>query len=117
MPYPGTELSQYAIDNGYFDGDYDKVMHTFHVDSLLRFDDETERKMMTRLHKLFGLMVEFPVLAKAARFLCNLPLGFVYNLYFKLWYGYTNRRRVFPYPITLKQYLWGVVKFFKKDDA
>lgn len=117
MPYPGTELSQYAIDKGYFDGDYDKVMHTFHVDSLLLFDDETERKMMTRLHKLFGLMVEFPVLATAARFLCKLPLSYLYNIYFKLWYGYTNRRRVFPYPITFKQYVWGILKFFRKDEA
>jgi radical SAM superfamily enzyme YgiQ (UPF0313 family) len=117
MPYPGTELSQYAIDNGYFDGDYDKVMHTFHVDSVLRFDDEIERKMMTRLHKLFGLMVEFPFLVNIARILCRLPLGAIYSLYFKLWYGYTNRTRIFPYPITLKQYVWGVVKFFGKDEA
>jgi anaerobic magnesium-protoporphyrin IX monomethyl ester cyclase len=117
MPYPDTELSKYAIEHGYFDGDYDRIHYSFHERSELRFDDVGERRTISRLHKLFGLAVEFGFIRRRLRYLCKLPLTALYTLLFKLWYGYTNRYRIFPYPITAKQYLSGVFRFFRKDEA
>jgi radical SAM superfamily enzyme YgiQ (UPF0313 family) len=117
MPYPATELAQYAVEGNYFDGDYDRVFHTFHQHSVLKFDDERERRRLTNLHKLFGVMVEWPFLGRFARRLCSLPPNFLYTVIFKLWYGYTNRRRIFPYPVGLRGFLAGVKRFFRKDEA
>lgn len=117
MPYPDTELSNYAIEHGCFDGDYDRIHYSFHVHSELRFDDPDERPMMTRLHKLFGVAVEFGFIKSRLRALCKLPLTPLYTLFFKLWYGYTNRYRIFPYPVKPRQYLAGVFRFFRKDEA
>lgn len=117
MPYPATELAQYAVAGGYFDGDYDGVFHTFHRHSVLRFDDKRTRRRLTNLHKLFGVMVEWPLLGRFARALCSLPPNPLYSVIFKLWYGYTNRRRIFPYPVDFKGFLAGVKRFFRKDEA
>lgn len=116
-PYPDTELSNYAIEHGCFDGDYDRIHYSFHVHSELRFDDPGERPMMTRLHKLFGVAVEFGFIKSHLRTLCKLPLTPLYTLFFKLWYGYTNRYRIFPYPVKPRQYLAGVLRFFRKDES
>ena len=117
MPYPATELAAYAIDGGYFDGDYDRVFHTYHHHSLLHFAGDKTRRRLTNLHRLFGIMVEWPRLGRLARLLCSLPPNPLYTLTFKLWYGYTNRRRIFPYPVGFKGFLTGVKRFFHKDEA
>jgi len=117
MPYPRTELTAYAVTHGYFDGDPDAVFHTFHRDSVLTFADERERRMFSNLHKLFGVMVEWPWLSRFARALCKLPPNPLYNLVFMLWYGYTNRRRIFPYPVSFRGFLGGLKRFWRKDEA
>jgi anaerobic magnesium-protoporphyrin IX monomethyl ester cyclase len=116
-PYPGTGLGAYAIEHGYFDGNYDDIHYSYHVHSGLRFDNPEERPMMTRLHRLFGVAVEFGFIKNRLRVLCKLPLTPLYTLLFKLWYGYTNRYRIFPYPVKPSQYLAGVFRFFRKDEA
>ncbi len=117
MPYPRTELTEYAVRHGYFDGDPNTVFHTFHDHSVLRFRDERERRMLENLHKLFGVMVEWPLLGRFARLLCKLPPNPLYRLIFTLWYGYTNRRRIFPYPLGFKGFLAGIKRFLRKDEA
>lgn len=117
MPYPRTELAEYAVAHGYFHGDYDRVLHTFHRDSVLNFPSERDRRRFTNLHKLFGVMVEWPGLARWAGRLCDVPPNFFYNFIFKLWYGYTNRRRIFPYPLTVAGFLGGLRRFWRKDEA
>ncbi|MEW6745361.1 MAG: radical SAM protein [Planctomycetota bacterium] len=116
-PYPGTPLAAHAIRHGFFDGDYGRLLHTYHRHSVLRFANEGERRRLTNLHKLFGALVEWPWLSHFARTLCSLPLGPLYTLVFRLWYGYTNRRRIFPYPLGLRGLLGGVRRFMQKDEA
>jgi anaerobic magnesium-protoporphyrin IX monomethyl ester cyclase len=117
MPYPRTELTEYAVRRGYFDGDPNAVFHTFHDHSVLRFRSEKEGRMLANLHKLFGVMVEWPFLARFARALCRVPANPLYKTIFTLWYGYTNRRRIFPYPLGVKGFVAGVKRFFRKDQA
>ncbi len=116
-PYPSNELTDYAIKNGCFDGNTDRVDYTFHGRSVMNFSSRRERRMFTNLHRLFGMMVEWPSLGKYARMLCTMPLTPVYSLLYKLWYGYTNRYRIYPYPLSLRESLMGLIRFFRKDTS
>jgi len=117
MPFPRTELTEYAVAHNFFDGDPDAVFHTFHEDSVLRFASPREKRMFSNLHKLFGVMVEWPFLGRFARALCKMPPNPLYKLIFMLWYGYTNRRRIFPYPVGFRGFVGGLRRFFRKDAA
>jgi hypothetical protein len=117
MPYPATDLARYAQEGGYFDGNFDRVFHTFHQHSVLTFPRPGDGRRFANLHKLFGVLVEWPAFGRVARLLCALPLGALYTLVFKLWYGYTNRVRIFPYPTGVRGFIGGVARFFRKDEA
>ncbi|MGD0100904.1 MAG: radical SAM protein [Acidobacteriota bacterium] len=117
QPYPSNELTEYAIQSGYFDGNSDKVDYTFHGRSVMNFSSRRERRMFTNFHRLFGIMVEWPSLGKFARMLCALPLTSVYSILYKLWYGYTNRYRIYPYPMSMRESLMGFIRFFRKDTS
>jgi anaerobic magnesium-protoporphyrin IX monomethyl ester cyclase len=117
MPYPGTPLATYAVEKGYFDGDFSRVFHTYHDHSVLKFADPAEGRLLANFHKLFGVFVEWPAVGRLARFLCSIPPNPLYGLVFKLWYGFTNRTRIFPYPVGFKDFLAGVGRFLRKDDA
>jgi anaerobic magnesium-protoporphyrin IX monomethyl ester cyclase len=114
-PYPSNELTEYAIQNGYFEGNSDRVNYSFHSHSVMMFSSRRERRMFTNLHRLFGIFVEWPLFGRHARMLCAMPLTPLYSLFYKLWYGYTNRCRIYPYPVSLRESLIGLVRFFKKD--
>jgi len=116
-PYPSNELTEYAIRNGYFEGNSDRVHHSFHSRSVMNFSGRRERRMFTNLHRLFGIMVEWPSLARYARVLCAMPVTPIYSILYKLWYGYTNRYRIYPCPLSLRESLTGLVRFFRKDGS
>jgi anaerobic magnesium-protoporphyrin IX monomethyl ester cyclase len=116
-PYPSNELTDYAIQNGYFEGDADAITHSFHSHSVMKFSSRRERRMFTNLHRLFGIFVEWPFLSRYARIFCAMPLTAVYSVLYKLWYGYTNRYRIYPFPVSLRGSLIGLVRFFKKDSS
>jgi hypothetical protein len=81
----------------------------------MKFSSRRERRMFTNLHRLFGIFVEWRFLGRHARVLCAMPLTAIYSIFYKLWYGYTNRCRIYPYPISLRESIVGLVRFFKKD--
>lgn len=114
-PYPSNELTEYAIQNGYFEGGSDQVNQSFHSHSAMKFASRRERRMFTNLHRLFGIFVEWPFLGRHAAILCTIPLTPVYSVLYKLWYGYTNRFRIYPYPASLRESLAGLIRFFRKD--
>jgi anaerobic magnesium-protoporphyrin IX monomethyl ester cyclase len=116
-PYPSNELTEYAIQNGYFEGDADQVNYSYHSHSVMKFQNWRERRLFTNLHRLFGIFVEWPFLSRYARVLCGMPLTPLYSIFYKLWYGYTNRCRIYPYPVSLREFLVGLIRFFKKDKS
>ncbi len=117
QPYPSNELTGYAIQSGYFDGNSDTVDYTFHGRPAMKFSSRRERRMFTNLHRLFGIMAEWPSLGKYARVLCAMPLTPIYSMLYKLWYGYTNRYRIYPYPLSMREFLMGLFRFFRKDTS
>ena len=116
-PYPSNELTEYAIQNGYFEGNAGEVNYSYHSHSVMKFSSRRERRMFTNLHRLFGIFVEWPSLGRHARMLCAMPLTAIYSIFYKLWYGYTNRYRIYPYSVSLREFLVGLVRFFKKDKS
>jgi hypothetical protein len=114
-PYPSNQLTEYAIQNGYFGGNSDTVSYSFYSHSVMDFSSPRERRMFTNLHRLFAILVEWPFLGGYARMLCAMPLTPVYVIFYRLLYGYTNRCRIYPYPVSLRASLIGFVRFFRKD--
>jgi len=93
-PLPGTELTQYASDNDFFDADSAQMPERTNSYSALNFPDRKKKILVQRLHKLFGLTVSFPFIRPLLPVLIRLPLGAVYSVFFVLWYGFSMRFRL-----------------------
>ncbi len=109
-PYPGCELSEYAMRNGFFDGDFDKLFFSYQAESPFTCFTPREALMQKNLSLLGPLCVMFP----GARWLRNLTVNVLMKLpltklYFFPWYlakGYLNIFRVYP----LKLSLWSLAR-------
>lgn len=99
-PYPGTAISAYAEREGYFsDVGYRNVPVSNKTRTTLVFRNPKEKAQVERLHKLFGISVEFPFLVSFLRFLIKLPLTPLYQLLYFSWYGYCLKVRILKVPI------------------
>jgi radical SAM superfamily enzyme YgiQ (UPF0313 family) len=54
-PYPKLPLTAYAIEHGYFDGDFDKLSGNYYHETIIRFGSEKERRQIINLRCLFSL--------------------------------------------------------------
>ncbi len=81
QPFPTTELSNYSIEKGYFNGNFSELDGSFYHKSALKLKDITR---MERLHRLFSLGVAFPGLIPVIKILIKLPLNRLYKLFFML---------------------------------
>ncbi|MBN2383214.1 B12-binding domain-containing radical SAM protein [bacterium] len=111
QPYPRTELGEYAVKNGYYQGNLDELMPSYHLRSELIFSSEAEKKQIERLHHFFDAMVKFPRLMPFFLFLTRLPFDRTYLVFYKLWFGYNVRRRVFRYRLDWRDFLATVWRF------
>jgi radical SAM superfamily enzyme YgiQ (UPF0313 family) len=100
QPYPRTKLGEYAVENGYFDGNYDKLPASWYRKSSLK---NPQRKEMQRLRPLISLGVEFPWLTWLIRGLVKLPLDGFYHLIWKIHKAYCYRYRVMPVKLSKKE--------------
>jgi len=94
FPLPGTELSRYAQEHGFYAPDADLLPENTNTFSALRFPDTAEKTQVERLHKLFGVVVSFPFLRPLVPLLIKLPLGRLYYLLSVAWYGFSLRVRL-----------------------
>ena len=90
QPFPKTELAQYAIEQGYLtkNFDFESVGSLFGTTSLKM----ENRKEFVNLHKLFMVGVWFPWTIPLIRQLIKLPNNFVFNIIYKLSYGFKSFR-------------------------
>ena len=72
-PYPGLEMTQYAIDGGYFDGNFDKLEATYYDSSVLKFKNKGDEKKIYNLRCFFSLLTHHPWLMFFIRPLLYLP--------------------------------------------
>jgi len=87
QPYPGTEIADYAIENGYVEKiDPDSFRPTFFESSLLKQKDIKE---VVNLQKFFYLAVKIPVLLPLIKRLVRFnALSSVYNLIFLITFSF-----------------------------
>lgn len=108
-PYPGTDIAAIAHEGGFVKG-HIPFLETNKRSSVLNFPPRLKRRV-ENLHKLFGLIVRFPLLRPMTTFLCDLPLNRLYLVLFYLTYGYYLKFRMQPVGLA-KLRLWSYVKLF-----
>ena len=59
-PYPGLPLTRYAVKQGYFHGDFDRIGTNYYHSSLLTFASEKERNQIVNLRSFFSLLARHP---------------------------------------------------------
>ncbi|MFH1523283.1 MAG: radical SAM protein [Patescibacteria group bacterium] len=89
-PYPGTEIEQIAIEKGMFNSDFEKIHVSNKTTSILDFGNKKLNRQIINLHKLFGIIVQFPVLRPFTKLLISLPLSGLYTWIFFGFYGYKS---------------------------
>jgi len=94
QPFPRTELSDYSVEKGYFNGDLDSLDGSFYKKSALKLKDIAK---IERLHHLFSLGVAFPKLIPLIKIMIKLPLNRFYQLMFilhKSWCYFTKLKYI-----------------------
>ncbi len=86
QPYPGTSLTDYAIKNGFFDGNFDGSNPDYLRRSPLKLG-KREKRELENLNKFSSLLAKFSILAPLVRMLIKLPENKVYNLVYSASYG------------------------------
>ena len=87
-PYPDTAMGMISVQNGMFAGTFENGQVSNKTGSVLEFRDVRVKRRLINLHKLFGLIVQFPFLRRFALFLISLPLTTLYTWLFFAFYGY-----------------------------
>lgn len=100
QPYPGTELGDFARDQGLVPGTLDDLGDIAWERAALSYGTEKAKTRVEQLQRFFGLGVEWPWLEPLIRRLVNLPHHPVTDALFwwvhKLHKGYAIYRRVHP---------------------
>ncbi len=112
-PYPQTELANYAIKEGYFHGDYDKIPANNKIHSCLTFSSEYEKRQIENLHKFFGITVQYPFILPLVRILIKLPQNSLYSLVMYGYYGLILKFKMSTAKIKLKEIPSLIKKVFK----
>lgn len=109
-PYPRTELGEYCVEHGYFDGDYDRIRSNYKIESVLEFKDPKEMRKCQNLQKLFGITVEFPWLLPITKQLVKFPPNKIFMYILMGWYGYTSKVRMSSVHVTPARLIkWALV--------
>jgi len=87
-PYPTTEIGRLAAAKGLFHGDLDRSPVSNKSRVPLDFGDPGVNRKVSNLHKLFGVIVEFPFLRRAVLPLISLPFSRFYLWLYFAFYGY-----------------------------
>ncbi|MEE9614232.1 MAG: radical SAM protein [Thermodesulfobacteriota bacterium] len=113
VPYPGTELARYAMDKGYFDGDFDSLHMSYQNTSPLSSFDEKEKLMQTNLSLLATVCLWMPWARDLiVNRLIKLPLT---GLYFVLYYlvkAYLVKTRIYPMSFSISNFVRSVYESF-----
>jgi anaerobic magnesium-protoporphyrin IX monomethyl ester cyclase len=95
QPYPRTDIADYAIKEGYFNGDFDGLDYDYYSKSVLNFANEGERHTIENLQRLFAIGVEFPFTQRAIRWAARLPKNTFYLALFKFWHRHCFNQRFY----------------------
>lgn len=117
QPYPGTELGQFAQDQGLMVGTFDDISEIAWDHSILTFSSESAQRQVEHLQRLFAIGVEWPWLEPVIRRLIKLPRTKITDgLYWwvhKLHKGFAIYSRVHPVKASPRELLRTARHFMK----
>lgn len=95
QPYPGTRLGAYAVEQGYFDGNYDKLSANYFSGCTMREVVSGDRRRIENLQRLFALAVEFPEVRRRLDWLVERNLPRFYGKLFSAWHKQSFDRKFY----------------------
>jgi anaerobic magnesium-protoporphyrin IX monomethyl ester cyclase len=95
QPYPRTRLTDYAIREGWFHGDFDALDDNYYAQSGLREAAPGDRDRLERLQRLLALGVEFPEVRARIDWLVERPWQRFYGELFQIWHHYCFHSRFY----------------------
>jgi len=95
-PYPGTGIAKYAVENGHFDGDWDRIDESYYTESVLTFSSPAEKRQIENLHKLFAVAAALPAALPLVKRLLPLPPNDFFYAMFRSWYLISHMTDVMP---------------------
>ena len=95
QPYPRTRLTDYAVEHGFFDGNFDRLSDDYYSSSALRAPSPGDERRLQNLQRLFALAVEFPAVRRRLDWLVELSAPRLYARLFELWHRHCFHRRFY----------------------
>jgi radical SAM superfamily enzyme YgiQ (UPF0313 family) len=95
-PYPGTGIAKFAVENGYFSGDWDLIDESYYTQSVLTFSSPEEKLQIENLHKLFAVTAAMPALLPLTKRLLPLPDNDFFYAMFRSWYLVSHMTDIMP---------------------
>ncbi len=109
-PYPKLEMTQYAIDKGFFDGNFDSLNSNFYHGSVLKFQDERDKRRILNLRCFFSFLSHYPIFLPLVRRLLDLPPNAAFRWFGDLVDGWYLKRCV-AYRFSVRDF-WTTVRHF-----
>jgi radical SAM superfamily enzyme YgiQ (UPF0313 family) len=96
QPFPGTEITRRAREQGLFDGDFDALDCSYFQPSPMRFGaDAQDRQRIVNLQRLMALAVSFPAVRRRIDSLVALPENRFYLELFKAYNHHAFHRQFY----------------------
>lgn len=121
FPYPGTKLNQYCLENGFFDGDYDKLHMSYSTESPMVCFTSEEKRMQLNLSFLSLICLMFPQLRNITiQWLIKLPLTPLYFLMYYLTKSYLIKTKIYPMKFSVADFVRNIwyslsLEWFKRS--
>ncbi|MBI5492183.1 MAG: B12-binding domain-containing radical SAM protein [Deltaproteobacteria bacterium] len=113
FPYPETELANYAIKRGDFDGDYDRLHMSYQSTSPLNCFTKKEKLLQRNLSLLSTVCLWKPGMRDlVVNHLIKLPFPRLYFLMYYLVKAYVVKTKIYPMKFSLVNTLRGVYESF-----
>ncbi|MFN8007958.1 MAG: radical SAM protein [Terriglobia bacterium] len=115
-PYPGTTLTEYTIDVGAFDGDFEKLPESFQTESPFTCFTPQEKMQQLNLSLLGPVLLLFPSWRNffVKHFVRRAGTRFYFLMYF-LVRGYVLGARIYPMKYTLHQLVNKIKTSFTRE--
>jgi anaerobic magnesium-protoporphyrin IX monomethyl ester cyclase len=102
QPYPKTKLGEYALENGYYDGELDFLGESYFGGSRMVFSSAREKRQIENLHRFFGFAVTHPSALPLVKALIRFPPNRLFDLFHRFWDSYCKKRRIFKVKMSLQ---------------
>lgn len=113
FPYEGTQLGAYAVEHGFFDGDYDRLHASYQTRSPLSYFSDADKRTQQNLALLGTAILEFsgsfntllrlcagPIAVFAVYVFAPLPFTSLYLRLYSVAKNDMHARRIYPMALT-----------------